>query len=97
MKSIALLFAFILIPLVTMSQTQPNYDENKVPALHLPDPFVSEKGKQIRSIEDWEKVRRPEIFSQFESEVYGQLPKDFDAISLRWSRKKRTLFRKWQT
>ena len=92
MKNIALLFAFILIPLVTMSQTQPNYDESKVPALHLPDPFVSEKGKQIRSIEDWEKVRRSEIFRLFESEVYGHLPKDFDAISFNVVNEKKNPF-----
>ena len=92
MKNIALLFAFILFPLVTMSQTQPNYDESKVPALHLPDPFVSEKGKQIRSIEDWEKVRRSEIFRLFESEVYGHLPKDFDAISFNVVNEKKNPF-----
>ena len=92
MKNIALLFAFILIPLVTMSQTQPNYDESKVPALHLPDPFVSEKGKQIRSIEDWEKVRRSEIFRLFESEVYGHLPKDFDALSFNVVNEKKNPF-----
>jgi hypothetical protein len=81
MKLISLLLASILIPLITMSQTPPNYDESKVPALHLPDPFVSEKGKLIHAVEDWEKTRRPEIFRLFESEVYGQLPKDFESIS----------------
>lgn len=81
MKLISLLLASILIPLNTMSQTPPNYNESKVPALHLPDPFVSEKGKLIPTIEDWEKTRRSEIFRLFESEVYGQLPKDFEAIS----------------
>lgn len=81
MKLISLLLASILIPLNTMSQTKPNYNESKVPALHLPDPFVSEKGKLIHAVEDWEKTRRPEIFRLFESEVYGQLPKDFESIS----------------
>ncbi len=80
MKTFLLLF-FSLLPLVAMSQNQPNYDESKVPALHLPDPFISEKGKLIQNREDWETVRRPEILRLFESEVYGQLPKDFDAIS----------------
>lgn len=75
-----------------MSQTPPNYEESKVPALHLPDPFVSEKGKQIRSVEDWEKVRRPEIFRLFESEVYGQLPMDFDAISFEVVKENRNQF-----
>lgn len=64
-----------------MSQTPAIYDESKVPALILPDPFVSEKGQLIQSIADWENMRRPEIFRLFQNEVYGQIPKDFDAIS----------------
>lgn len=83
MKSIAFFLIALLTPFFAMTQNQPNYDESKVPALHLPDPFVSEKGKQIRSVEDWEILRRPEIFNLFESEVYGQLPKDFDAIAFK--------------
>ncbi|GMQ24874.1 acetylxylan esterase [Algoriphagus sp. oki45] len=63
-----------------MAQQEPNYEESKVPALVLPDIFLSEKGKWIRSQEDWESIRRPEIFRLFESEVYGQIPKEFDSI-----------------
>ncbi len=64
-----------------MSQSPANYDESKVPALVLPDPFVSEKGHLIQSVSDWENMRRPEIFKLFQDEVYGQIPTDFDAIS----------------
>jgi len=92
MKSIAFFLIALLTPFFAMSQNQPNYDESKVPALHLPDPFVSEKGKQIRSIEDWEKLRRPEIFRQFESEVYGQLSTDFDSISFNLVNEKKNPF-----
>ncbi len=64
-----------------MSQNTANYDENKVPDLILSDPFVSEKGKLIQTVSEWEKFRRPEIFRLFQDEVYGQIPKDFDKIS----------------
>ncbi len=64
-----------------MSQIPANYDENKVPALALPDPFVSGKGKLIQNKADWESIRRPEIMQLFQNEVYGQIPKDFDSIS----------------
>jgi hypothetical protein len=74
-------FIFIQLPMTTLAQNQANYDETKVPNLVLPDPFVSEKGLLIDNQEDWEKIRRPEIFNLFESEVYGMLPKDFDEIS----------------
>ncbi len=66
-----------------MSQNPANYDESKVPALILPDPFVSEKGTLIQTVADWEKIRKPEIFRLFQDEVYGQIPTDFDAISFK--------------
>lgn len=76
-----ILFFFIQTSMTVQAQNQANYDESKVPALILPDPFVSEKGRLIGNQEDWEKIRKPEIFNLFEREVYGVLPKDFDAIS----------------
>lgn len=84
MKSLIKLSIFFLllqIPMIVQAQNQANYDESKVPPLVLPDPFISEKGILIDNKEDWEKIRKPEIFNLFESEVYGVLPKDFDAIS----------------
>ncbi|GAB2499194.1 glucuronyl esterase domain-containing protein [Algoriphagus taiwanensis] len=79
MKS-AWIWIFTLISLTAMAQQEPNYEESKVPALVLPDIFLSEKGKWIRTQEDWESIRRPEIFRMFESEVYGKIPKDFDSM-----------------
>ena len=64
-----------------IAQEQFNYDESKVPALVLPDPFVSTKGEIINSIEEWESTRRPELLQAFADEMYGQLPKDFDKIT----------------
>lgn len=83
MKPLLFSVAFLLaqIPMKLFAQNEANYDQSKVPALILPDPFVSEKGLLIQSQEDWEKIRRPEIFNLFESEIYGMLPKDFDEIS----------------
>ena len=82
MKSFKLLILFFLIiSFSTMAQKEPNYDESKVPALILPDIFLSEKGKWIQTVEEYESIRRQEIFRLFESEVYGQIPQDFDKIS----------------
>ncbi|GMQ30578.1 acetylxylan esterase [Algoriphagus confluentis] len=75
------IWIFTLTSLTAMAQQEPNYEESKVPAVVLPDIFLSEKGKWIRTIEEWEKVRRPEIFQLFESEVYGKIPKDFDSMN----------------
>lgn len=64
-----------------MAQQTPNYDESIVPPLSLPDLFVSQKGIPIRSVDTWENERRPELLALFATEVYGQLPTDFDMIS----------------
>ncbi|WP_114749398.1 alpha/beta hydrolase family protein [Pleomorphovibrio marinus] len=62
-------------------QEEFNYDESKVPQYSLPDPFVSQNGKLIRTPQQWEHLRRPELVKLFEKHVYGQLPKDFDQIT----------------
>ncbi len=64
-----------------MAQRIVNEDERKVPSLSLPDPFVSEKGKLIKTQSDWENIRKPELMNLFRDEVYGPIPDDFDEIS----------------
>lgn len=83
MKKLTLLISayILLFPIKSMAQNSPNYDESKVPALTLPDPFVSENGHWIKSASDWDNIRRPEILRLFQDEVYGQIPSEFDAIS----------------
>ena len=53
---------------------KPNYDESQIPQYTLPALLKTSGGKQVDSPELWWKVRRPEILSLFESEVYGKSP-----------------------
>lgn len=53
-----------------------NYDESKVPEYVLPDPLVCNDGHKIKSVEEWESKRRPEIMEMFMSEMYGRTPAD---------------------
>jgi len=79
-----LFFNSILILFVNsflMAQRVVNQDESKVPDLVLPDPFVSKSGQVIRSISDWENIRRPELMDLFKNEVYGPIPSDFEEIT----------------
>jgi hypothetical protein len=62
------------------AQEQFNYDESKVPDLVLPDPFVSAKGEIIKTVDEWESLRRPELMRLFTENVYGPIPRDFDEI-----------------
>ncbi len=40
----------------------------------LPEILISTKGKEIKSVEDWVKIRRPEIVELFEELMYGKVP-----------------------
>ena len=51
-----------------------NYDEALVPEYTLPDPLTCNDGTKVTTVEQWEKVRRPEILEQFQREMFGRLP-----------------------
>ena len=66
--------ALIVICGNVYSQFDPNYDESKIPPYTLPELLVSQSGDEIKSLEDWENIRREELLNLFESEVYGKVP-----------------------
>lgn len=51
-----------------------NYDESKVPEYTLPDPLITENGERVTTVEQWEKIRRPEILDMFTTYMYGKTP-----------------------
>ena len=51
-----------------------NYDEAKVPKHKLPDPLLTEDGRDVTDAKGWKTVRRPEIFKLFQEHVYGKSP-----------------------
>jgi hypothetical protein len=58
-----------------------NYDEAKAnPYPKLPDPLVLKNGKRVTSAKGWWDRRRPEIVEDFDSEVYGRVPKNVPAV-----------------
>lgn len=50
----------------------------------LPALLISQQGKQISSVNQWEKIRRPEIQQLVEQEMYGRVPSELKiaAVSL---------------
>ncbi|MFD2203335.1 acetylxylan esterase [Shivajiella indica] len=76
-----LFFLVLVFSHCLFAQQSANYDESKVPDLVIPDLFVSFEGRRIKSIEDWEKIRRPEIIQAFADQMYGHLPKDYDQMA----------------
>ncbi|MDX9880721.1 MAG: hypothetical protein RBS73_01570 [Prolixibacteraceae bacterium] len=71
----SILLVFILCPILLMAQkAQTITNEADVPVYELPELLVSLKGKKIKNVKHWEKIRRPEIVKLFEEEVYGKVP-----------------------
>lgn len=62
-KKISLLTSVVLFSVHLFSQV------NDIPAL-----LTSKEGKLISSVKQWEKIRRPEIQSMIEFEMYGKVP-----------------------
>ena len=63
-----------------------NYDEDKVPDFTLPPLLTSDSGERIRTVQQWESIRRPELLNLFASHVYGRAPAAPDSISYRVDR-----------
>ncbi len=58
-----------------------NYDESKAnPFPVLPDPLTLRDGRHVTTPALWER-RRTEIVEDFESEVYGRIPKNVPAVT----------------
>jgi hypothetical protein len=58
-----------------------NFDESKVaPYPSLPDPLVLKNGKKVASAQVWWWQRRQQIVEDFDSEIYGRVPKDVPAV-----------------
>ena len=58
-----------------------NYDENIAKNYSLPDPLVLKNGKPVTSAAIWWKQRRPEIVNDYESEIFGRVPKRTPKVS----------------
>lgn len=58
------------------AQIHINYDESKIPNYVLPELLKSNDGTPITSVEQWEKIRKPELMEYFSSLEYGRTPTD---------------------
>ena len=59
-----------------------NYDEAKAnPWPDYPDPLTLKNGQKVTTAEMWWQQRRPQIVADFDSEVYGRVPKDAPKVT----------------
>lgn len=60
-----------------------NYDEGKVGNYDLPKILITTAGETVSSVKKWEEIRKPELLTLFEENIYGQMPKTFDNIQFK--------------
>ncbi len=58
-----------------------NYDEARANDYKLPDPLVLKNGKRVTSATTWWKQRRPEILTDYLTEIYGKTPANTPAVT----------------
>lgn len=88
--TLALLFILFVNNAEAQDHNEANYDESKVPAYVLPDVLKTAASKEVNSRMTWEKIRRPEILTLFENNIYGQMPKTFSSINYSVTKKDAT-------
>jgi hypothetical protein len=79
---------------LVFAQEQPIvYDESKIPPYTLPDPLMLQNGNMVKDSKMWWKLRRPEILSFFEDQVYGKTPKKKLALQFELESSDPTVFK----
>lgn len=83
MKRLICSSVFLLSLGMANAQSEPNYDENKVPEFQVPDPLLTFNGEKIKTSTAWIQNRRPELLTFFETEVYGKVPERLDSVDFK--------------
>ena len=76
-----LLFVSIYFSAASQQLSEPNYDEEKVPAYSVPEILKTKNNTLVNTKEMWESQRRPEILKLFEENVYGRMPNAYDSLN----------------
>ena len=58
-----------------------NYDEDKANDYTLPDPLVLKNEKTVTNAKTWWQQRRPEIVNDYETQVFGRIPKNIPQVT----------------
>lgn len=81
----AALFCLSLLsaaPMLMAQSTFPPFADLK-PQAELPNPLVTLAGKKVADVNEWEKVRRPELKQLFQHYMYGRLPAAPQSVSVK--------------
>lgn len=73
MRLFLILLGISCMPSMALSQ-ETNYDESKVPDFELPAVLTTQDQQPVKDVSTWESVRRPEILTIFENQMFGTVP-----------------------
>lgn len=78
MKKLSLILLLMCLPIVFTSAQELgnriNEDESKVPQYTLPDVLMCNNGMKVKTVKEWESIRRLELLEIFSSQEYGRTP-----------------------
>jgi hypothetical protein len=66
----------LLSPALVYAQDTINYDESKVLPYKLPELMKCNDGREVKTVEEWEQIRRPELIELFRDQIYGRNPQE---------------------
>jgi len=49
-------------------------ESSELDSVSLPDPLTTQEGEKVTTVEQWQKIRRPEILELFKVNIYGRAP-----------------------
>lgn len=82
------LLILVLLTAVFFSTGQPTgkartgEKKKDIPEMSIPDPLTSFRGKTIKKVRQWERIRRPELMNFFTNNVYGKVPGKLEISSI---------------
>ena len=71
----------LILFIFSMQVYSQNYDESRVAVYALPEVLKTSGNTFVTNKILWEKVRRPEVLSLFENNIYGQMPRTYDSLT----------------
>jgi len=76
------MLAMLHLPVPPTPNKNRNHDEAKATLFpDLPDPLILKNGQPVKDADTWWKQRRPEVFNDVMTEIYGKIPDNTPKIT----------------
>ena len=73
---LSLVFFSFIFKLPAQGNKKNEVNKKDLISYELPDLLISNSGKKIKTIKEWESFRRDEIYSYFANNIYGIVPSE---------------------